>query len=123
MGNLQGPEITKHGRVTLISLGSDYENLDETRLDSLQPSLFMALDEADPPCVVLDLSRTKFFGSSFIEIIIRMVNTIESQRQGTFALSGLTTYCAEVLEITHLDSIWKIFPNSDEAIAALSKTP
>lgn len=120
MGNLSGPEITKHGRVTLISLGPEYENLDETILDSLQPSLFAALEEADPPYVVLDLSKVKFFGSSFIEIIIRMVNRVESQRQGQFALAGLTKYCAEVLEITHLDSIWKIYPNSEAATTALN---
>ncbi|MEX0726395.1 MAG: STAS domain-containing protein [Planctomycetaceae bacterium] len=120
MGNLPEPEITKHGRVTLISLGPEYENLDETLLDSLQPALFAAVEEADPPYLVLDLSKTKFFGSSFIEIIIRMINRVESQRHGEFALSGLTIYCAEVLEITHLDSIWKIFPNSEAAIAALS---
>ena len=121
MRNLPGPQITKHGRVTLISLGRDYENLDEATLEQLQPQLFAAMEEADPPDVVLDLSKTKFFGSSFIEIIIRMVNRIESQRQGRFALAGLTKYCAEVLEITHLDSLWKIYPSADEAVAALSK--
>ena len=40
---------------------------------------------------------------------------------GRFAISSLTTYCAEVISITHLDRVWEIFKTTDEAVAALSQ--
>ncbi|MFN0195183.1 MAG: STAS domain-containing protein [Planctomycetaceae bacterium] len=121
MGNPQGPEITRQGQVTLITLGPTYENIDEGTLEALQSSLFDIAEKADPPFVVLDLSHTKFFGSGFIEIMFRMWNRLETQRGGKFAIAGLTQYCAEVLQITHLDKLWKIFAGSQDAVAALGE--
>ena len=71
------------------------------------------------PKVVIDLSYTKFFGSSFIEVLFRVWNRVNGAG-GKFALAGLTSYCREVLEITHLDKLWPMLPNADEAVSAVS---
>jgi hypothetical protein len=31
----------------------------------------------------------------------------------------LTPYCAEVIDVTHLNRLWSIYNNRDEAVAAL----
>jgi len=112
------PAICREDGVTVIALGPEYENLDEPLLDHLRGVLLDAASTADPPLVVLDLSHTKFFGSAFIEILFRLSNRLKS-RAGQFALCGLTPYCAEVLSITHLDTIWPIFSNRAEAVRGL----
>ena len=66
-----------------------------------------------------DLSYTKFFGSSFIEVLFRVWNRVNGAG-GKFALAGLTSYCREVLEITHLDKLWPMLPNADEAVSAIA---
>jgi len=114
------PEIVIQDGVTVISLGAEYESLEEAQLDQLRELLLATVQQADPPWVVLDLSHTRFFGSSFIEVMFRLANRIEA-RQGRFAISGLTPYCAEVLRVTHLDRLWRTYPNRDAAIAALAK--
>ncbi len=108
---------TQHG-VTVIQLGPEYENLDESLLDELRASILDVAETADPPKVVLDLSHTKFFGSAFIEIMFRAWKRVDA-RGGTFALSGLTTYCAEIVEVTHLDRLWTIYPGREAAVTAL----
>lgn len=108
---------TQHG-VTVIHLGPEYENLDESLLDELRASILDVAETADPPKVVLDLSHTKFFGSAFIEIMFRAWKRVDA-RGGTFALSGLTKYCAEIVEVTHLDRLWQIYPDRDAAVAAI----
>jgi hypothetical protein len=40
---------------------------------------------------------------------------------GRLSLCGLTSYCREVVEITHLDQLWSIFETRDEAVGALKK--
>jgi anti-anti-sigma factor len=114
-------KINRHGDVTVITLGPDCENVDEECLEGLREPLLDAANSAVPPIVVLDLTETQFFGSSFIEVLFRIWNRINSQ-DGKFGISGLSTYCREVLEVTHLDQLWGIFESFEEAIDDFGKT-
>jgi anti-sigma B factor antagonist len=111
--------VSRQDGVTIIALGPDYENLDDAVLDELRQVILDGVAQADPPLVVLDLSHTKFFGSAFIEVLFRAWNRIEKQEGGEFCLCGLTPYCAEVIDVTHLNRLWKIFNTREEAVAAL----
>jgi anti-anti-sigma factor len=120
MTETTSPKIEHRDSLTIIHLGEEYENLDESALESLRELLLKAVDEADPPKVILDLSHTTFFGSSFIELIFRAWNRAQSRPGGIFVISGLTKYCREVIAITHLDQLWKLYDNVDDAVAALN---
>lgn len=120
MVSLITPEIRKRGDVTVIAFGPQFESLDETVLDKVRDLVLDAAKNAEPAKVVIDLSHTKFFGSSFIEVLFRIWNRINGQAGGGFALAGLSSYCREVLEITHLDKLWKLHANEDDAVASLS---
>lgn len=113
------PVIHKHGDVTVISFGPQFETLDEFTLDQIRDFVLDAAKSANPPKVVIDLSYTKFFGSSFIEVLFRVWNRVNAAG-GKFALAGLTSYCREVLEVTHLDKLWPLMPNEEEAVSAVS---
>lgn len=115
------PDISKQDGVTVITLGPAFENLDELELDDLRDVILDASKSADPPVVLLDMPHTKFFGSSFIEILFRVWNRMNAQEGGAFAISGLTPYCREVLEVTHLDQLWGLFDTREEALTALAK--
>lgn len=113
------PQLTIQDGVTVVSLvGPEYESLDERLLDRVRNSLLDIAQTTNPPLMVLDLSHTKFFGSAFIEILFRVANRIKN-RGGKFALSGLTEYCAEVIHVTHLDSLWPVLPDCAAAVAAV----
>ena len=115
------PTIVKNGDVTCICLGPEFENLDETLLDQIRDQVLDAAKNATPPLVAIDLQYTKFFGSSFIEVLFRIWNRLNGLPDGGFAIAGLTDYCREVLEITHLDKLWLMTATLDEAVAELSK--
>lgn len=112
------PSIVIENGVTVVTLGPDCQNIDEHTLDSIRDVL-MEVSQAEPPLVVMDLSHTKFFGSSFIEVLFRLWNRLNTRQGGEFALSGLQPYCAEVLSITHLDKLWRTFPDSRAAVQAM----
>ena len=40
---------------------------------------------------------------------------------GRLALCGLSGYCREVVEITHLDQLWSIYETRDEAVQSLKQ--
>lgn len=118
MTNDRTVEILRAGDVTVIELGAGYETLDEPAVEELITPILDAARAAEPPWIVLDLSHTTFFGSSFIEILFRAYNRLR-EKDGRFALCGLTPYCREVVEITHLDRLWKVYPGRDEAVAGV----
>lgn len=122
MTESSSPHIYQEGRVTVIALGEEYESVDEGVLTDLRDIILKAVDQADPPLVVLDLSHTTFFGSSFIELIFRSWNRVQAKEGGKFVISGLTRYCREVISITHLDQLWSIYDNVDDAVKALSSS-
>lgn len=113
------PTIEKRDNVTCILLGEEFENLDEQILESIRGLMLETAADADPPRIVVDLPYTKFFGSSFIEVLFRVWNRINGLPGGRFSISGLTPYCKEVLEVTHLDKLWELHDTLDDAVAAL----
>lgn len=119
MSNNNPVDVTREDDVTVIALGPEYENLDEHLLDELREEILKVTDEAKPPLVVLDLSHTKFFGSAFIEILFRTWKRLNERDGGKFAISGLTPYCREVIEITHLNELWSVYETRSDAVAAM----
>ena len=120
MSGIRKPEVSRRDGVTVVTLGPDFENLDEHQLDGVAAVILDVADTADPRLVVVDLSHTKYFGSAFIEILFRAWNRVNNDAGGQFCISGLTPYCREVLEVTHLDRLWTPFDSTDQAVAALS---
>jgi anti-sigma B factor antagonist len=115
------PDVMVTDSVTVIALGPAFESIDETVLDSgIRQLLMNAVATADPPRVVLDLSHTTFFGSSFIEAVFQAWRTLSAKPGSGFAIAGLTSYCQEVLKITHLDTLWQLHPTREEAVRSLS---
>ncbi|MBA3314171.1 MAG: STAS domain-containing protein [Planctomycetaceae bacterium] len=119
MSETRAPEVETQSGVTVIHLGREYENLDESLLDELRSVILDVAETAVPPKVVLALSHTKFFGSAFIEIMFRAWKRVQA-RGGTFAISGLTEYCAEIVEVTHLDRLWTVYADRKTAVAAMA---
>lgn len=113
------PSIVREDGVTVVSLGPEYENLNDTELDELKGALLNAATQAEPPVVVLDLSNLKFFGSAFIEALFRAWNQLNARPGGRMSLCGLSDYSREVVEITHLDQLWNVFETREEAVRAL----
>lgn len=111
-------DISKQQDVTVIEFGKEYGGLSDQ--SELVASLLAAADTADPPRVVLDLTKTEYFDSQFIEVMIRVWKRIV-QRGGEMMLCGLTPFCGDVIRVLKLDSVWTIKATRDDAVAALSE--
>ena len=114
------PEVVQQDGVTVVVFGRDFERITEDRIAVAAQTL---LDSIPPqqPRLVVDLSQTTFFGSSFIEVLFRAWNRIHTRPGGRFALCGLSPYCTEVLQITNLDQLWKMYPTRDTAVQAVKQ--
>jgi len=115
-------EFSREKNVTVLSLAADYESLDGAGIAELLSTLLNTVQSIDPPLMVVDLSETNIFGSAFIEALFRAFNRLGTRDGAAFALCGLTPYCREVIDVTHLDRLWEIYESREQAIDALTKT-
>lgn len=65
-------ETQEYDGVTVIILGEQYDNLDEPALLAAADELLEIARTADPPQIVVDMGRTKFFGSAFLGTLFRV---------------------------------------------------
>lgn len=112
-------QISRQSDVTILDLGESYDSLDTERIERLTRMLREQAEGADPPRLLLDLSRTRFIGSSFLEAVMLAWKQVRA-RSGILALCGLTPLCREVFEAAQLDSIWTLYPTRAEAVEALA---
>jgi len=110
-------EVTQQQGVTLVELGRSYSSLDERTLDEVGGVLLSTATTVDPPRLVLEMSATEHIGSAFIELLVRVWKRL-TERGGTMAVCGLRPFCAEVLRVSRVDSLWETYPTSDEALQA-----
>ncbi len=106
----------RDGDVTIVVFGSDLKHLDELNVAEISRKLIELAEKLPKPILVLDMSATEFFGSSFIEVLFRVWKKLNTKPAALFGIAGLQSYCREVLEITHLDSLWPLFDTRDLAI-------
>lgn len=113
-------QVLKVGDVTVVEFGPRCELVEDQILEPLGAELLVAVRGAEPPQVVLDLSRTKFFGSGFIEVLLRVWKELQHKPQARMILCGVQIYCREVLQITHLDQLWPIVDTRDAALERMA---
>lgn len=112
--------ITRVDGVTIFEIDKEYDSLDEQTLNELGAKLLAAVEQAEPPVMLLDLTRTTFIGSRFLGVTIRAWKRLRD-RHGRMALCHVNDLCSEVLKASKLDSIWDVFPTRDEAVLQMSK--
>ena len=118
MSTAPAPMVSVDSGVSVVTFGPECENLGEVKLDLLRDKLLKLGDQAQPPWVLVDLSHVKFFGSSFIEVLFGLWHKLDSRgdKSARLMLCGLTAYCAEVLSVTHLDTLWPAYPDRRTAV-------
>jgi anti-anti-sigma factor len=72
--------------------------------------------------LIIDLGRANYFGSVMIGEFMRL-GTAVRERGGRIALCGASADMQDVLRIMKLDTMWEVFPRSDDAVRAIARVP
>ncbi len=106
--------------ITVVELESQYDSLDDESLGQLSQVLLEAVAEAQRPVLLLDFSKTRFIGSTFIGLMVRVWKRIRD-RDGQMGLCCLAPFCRETLVIARLyDTLWTSYATREEALSTLS---
>src|SRR6266480_6274089 len=76
-----------------------------------------AMIEKKPERVVIDLSDVTYIDSAGLAALIQAMQKVE-EYGGKFSLAGLQGTVSSIFEISRLDQVFQIFPDTDSALAA-----
>src|SRR5207249_7474161 len=76
-----------------------------------------AMIEKKPQRLVVDLSHVTYIDSAGLAALIGAMQNVESYG-GKFSLAGLQETVRSIFEISRLDQVFQIFPDTDTALAA-----
>ena len=76
-----------------------------------------AMIEKKPERVVIDLADVPYIDSAGLAALIQAMQKVEAYG-GRFSLAGLQETVRSIFEISRLDQVFRIFPDTDSALAA-----
>jgi anti-anti-sigma factor len=107
--------IVRQNDITIVELDERYDALDEGCIEELSDLLLAQVEQIQPPWMILDFARTVYISSRVLEVLFRGWKRI-NDREGRLVMCNLGEFCAEVIHITRLDTVWDIQPTRDAAI-------
>lgn len=108
-------QVIHQNDVTIVELDPSYDSVAHEPLERLGELLFHEVAALSPPRLVLDMTRTQYIDSMFIETVFRVWKRVQ-ERKGKMALCCPNEMCAEVLTITNLNKLWPVCGTRDDAI-------
>ena len=115
-------QVEMHGPTCIVHAGPEYDNLDIETVEDVERCLLGCADSGQIQNLIVDLSNTRFFGTSFLEVLIRTWNRVR-RKNGKFALSGLQSHPEEVIRVSKLDQIWRLYATVAEAVEKIETDP
>ncbi len=107
------------GSFVLLTLSSGISKVNELIIEYIFNELHPVIVHAEIKVVIFDLSHIDYFNSLGLSLIVRIHKAVKGHN-GKVALAQPNANIKELLHVTSLDSIWKIFPSVDEAKIALA---
>ena len=111
-------EVLTRDVVTVAMLGKEYDNLEPASLESASEHLLDIAQKIYPPLLVIDMSRTSFFGSSFLGTLFRVWRRLAT-RGGKMSSCCAKEVVGEVLSVTQVEKLWSVHSDQESAITAV----
>ena len=111
-------QIDWHGNTVVIAPSSSIETMRWDLIEQAADVLMKPLSGEEAPMVVFDLSEVRYFGSVFLQLLLRCHTRIKP-KGGELVLCGLSDMARELLRITALDTLWAIYDTREQAIEAV----
>ena len=111
-------EITGNKKAAIVAFKSaSISNMEEIAAASRQIKEFIEAEQ--PKEMVVDFELVKFFSSAVLGLLLDIRAKLKTY-DGEVVISSINPQLYRVFKITHLDRIFKFFPDKENAIKAVS---
>jgi anti-sigma B factor antagonist len=111
-------EITGEESAAIVAFKTaSISNMEEIAAASKQIKEF--IEEKHPKEVVVDFEGVKFFSSAVLGLLLDIRAKLKTY-DGEVVISAINPQLYRVFKITHLDKIFKFFPDRENAVGAVN---
>jgi anti-sigma B factor antagonist len=110
-----GPFVSRRaGDVSIVDF-VDTSIIDSTKIEKIKTELESLADRMGHPKIVLSFDGVTHLASAMLGVLMS-VNKKVTNMKGELRLTHLSPMIAEVVKITKLDKVLKIYPTTDKAL-------
>ena len=113
-------EIERSGDTIIVTPFVDLREFDFDHVEAAAEETLQQLSSSGAKNLVLDFRNTDYYGSSALSFFVNLWKRVK-KHGGRMAFCNLSAHETELLEITHLDHFWTVYPTRNEALAALAR--
>jgi anti-anti-sigma factor len=107
-------EVELEGQTLTLTPLVDLRELEFQEIESEASDILNVLRSGTVRNVILDFSRTDYFGSTALGFFVRLWNRVRAVN-GRMAFCNLSGHEREVLQVAGLDRLWPLCSSLDEA--------
>jgi len=113
-----GVEITSVRNATVVAFKTaSISNVEEIATASKRIKEFV--EEKHPKELVIDFEGVRFFSSAVLGLLLDIRAKLKTY-DGEVVISAINPQLYRVFKITHLDKIFKFFPDKEDAVKAVN---
>ena len=113
--------VERHGEIAVVFPSPKVEEMHDALMDQAAKMVLASMREDPPAGIVIDLSQLRYFGSVFVNFLLRCY--MYAKKQGTeFVLAGASPESRELFKVLGFESLWALYGSRKEAIEALSSS-
>src|ERR1700681_3904620 len=107
------------GDLAVITPSSEVERMAETLMEQAAQLVLAPLRSNPPAGLIFDLSEVDYVGSVFLSFLLRCHKRAK-ENGSEVVVAGASNRARELLHMTALDTLWALYADRAEAIAALT---
>jgi anti-anti-sigma factor len=115
----QSFRIERHGDIAVITPSPEVEKMPENLMEQAAQMVLAPLRSDPPAGLVFDLSQVDYVGSVFLSFLLRCHKRVK-EHGSEVVVAGASPRARELLHMTALDTLWALYDNRSEALAALT---
>jgi len=112
-------QIERHGDIAIITPSPELEKMPFNLMDQAAHMVLASIRNEPVGGLIFDLSKVSYVGSAFLSFLLQCHKRAK-EHGSEVVVAGPSTQARELLHMTALDTLWALYGNRSEALAALS---
>jgi stage II sporulation protein AA (anti-sigma F factor antagonist) len=113
-------DLEQHGDTIVLVPTVNLQESDYERIEEVARDIFELLDSRPFRNIILDFSQMDFYGSTALGLFLRLWKRARKQ-DGQLIFCNISDHEREILEVAHLDHLWRICSSRSEALQAVQE--
>lgn len=112
--------IQQQGETVVVVPEKDLREFDFLEIEDEGSEIMKLLDSRAARSLVIDFGNTDYYGSTALSFFVKLWKRV-SLNGGKMAFCNVSPHEVEILNLTHLDTLWDLCSSREEAVKSVQR--